>query len=103
MYVNGFDGDPYAEVQHILEVLERGNPVKGITQDAAIIQIEQSDDKDVQTVIDELQQRGYTIVSKRRYANFTAVGIKKERAKTEKEGSTKITERQPGGVEPGDD
>lgn len=101
MHINTFDGDPYAEVQHILEVLERGNPVKGITEDTAIIQIEQSNFKDVEIVLEELKERGYTIVSQRRYANFTAAGIKKGREKTKKE-ELKLTERKNVGDEIGD-
>lgn len=99
MYINGFDGDPYAEVQHILEVLERGNPVKGINIYSATIQIEQSKDKDVQIVLEELKYRGYTITFKKRYGNFTAVGIEKERKKDKKNEQEK---KGTGGFELGD-
>ena len=101
MHINTFDGDPYAEVQHILEVLERRNPVKGITEDTAIIQIEQSNLKDVEIVLEELKERGYTIVSKRRYQNFTVAGIKKCREKTKKD-EIKTIARKTGGDEIGD-
>jgi len=98
MYVNELDGDPYAEVQHILEVLQRGNPVKGISHEGGIIQIEQTEEGNIQIVIEELEKAGHIIKSIIRDYKFVALGIEHKRVQRQKV----ITERPKGGEEPGD-
>lgn len=76
MYVNGMD--PYEEAQHILEVLERGNPLKGVNSNGGVIQIEQEERSDLNIVLDELKYRGYKIISVQKMSGGWAVGIEKE-------------------------
>lgn len=84
-YVN--DMDPYAEAQYILEVLQRGNPLKGISEDGGIIQIEQKDKEGLDIVLSELSARGYKILSiAQTYPSGWAVGIEKD--KTIEKGET---------------
>lgn len=79
-YVNKMS--PYEEAQHILEVLQRGNPLKGISTDGGIIQVEQEDMKGLQAVLDELTQRGYKVTSIEPLSpSGWAVGIKLSREK----------------------
>ena len=93
--------DPYDEAQHILEVLQRGNPLKGITTDGGIIQIEQSNPEHVEIVLNELRERGYKIISQRKYADFAVVGIKKEKVSDKKETKNQQNEKS-SGLEIGD-
>ena len=86
MYVN--DMDPYEEAQHILEVLERGNPLKGVNSNGGVIQIEQQERAGLDIVLEELKYRGYKIISIQQMCSSWAVGIEKE--KTPQVKQTKI-------------
>lgn len=81
MYVSGMG--PFEEAQHILEVLQRNTStmsVKRVSEDEAIIQIEQKTRKDANTVLTELAYRGYKIVSPlKEIAGGWTAGIRKER------------------------
>ena len=98
MYVN--EMNPYDEAQHILEVLQRNTStrnVKMISVDEATIQIEQRTEINARIVLEELEYRGYKIVSDLipvSGGGWTA-GIRKE------ERSRRIKE-EPEGFEPGD-
>lgn len=83
MYVNAME--PEEEVQHIMEVLQRGNPLKGISIKGGIIQVEQTEIKDLEKVLQGLTERGYEILSIEPLSpSGWAVGIKlKEREKEE--------------------
>lgn len=90
MYVN--EMGPEEEFQHIMEVLQRGNPVKGISIKGGIIQVEQTKMRDLEKVLQGLVERGYEILSiEQLLPSGWAVGIRlKEREKEEN------------GFEPGD-
>lgn len=81
MYVN--EMGPEEEVQHIIEVLQRGNPVKGISIKGGIIQVEQTKMRDLEKVLQGLVERGYEILSiEQLLPSGWAVGIRlKEREK----------------------
>lgn len=58
MYVN--DMDPYEEAQNIIEVWERGNPVK-MQHSSGFTQIEQTNKADAEIVVEELERRGFIV------------------------------------------
>ena len=98
MYVNGMD--PYEEAQHILEVLERHTStrsVKRVSEYEAAIQIEQESKQNARIVLEELEYRGYIVVSDLRplTGGGWSAGIRKERIKESKP-------NEPEGFEPGD-
>ena len=63
MNISELDGNPYDEAEHIYEVMQRGNPLKGLTLNGGIIQIEQTSVENAQIVLKELAKRQYDIVS----------------------------------------
>ena len=85
MYVN--EMGPEEEVQHIMEVLQRGNPVKGISIKGGIIQVEQTKMKDLEKVLQGLVERGYEILSiEQLLPSGWAVGIRLKEREKEKNG-----------------
>lgn len=94
MYVN--EMDPYEEAQHIIEVLSRGNPLKGVSHKGGIIQVEQKTKEGLEIVLQELRRKGYSIISIQHSYTSWAVGIAKINKKEQE------PEDETPGFEPGD-
>lgn len=83
MHINDFDGDPWSEAQHIYEVMQRGNPVKGLTIDGGIIQIEQTSRANAEIVLNYFIDKGYRVSSPlQKVGSGYVAGISKIRSRS---------------------